>query len=489
LMYNRTSEKRWAFIAIAACFFVAVLNFERPFRGMGGYIDKGDDTYYIAYAISHLRDGNIFQCRTDVPFSHSKGVPCKGLPGTAVILELGVLVRSLVTDDSFFGDITLDKLRAMRLASAFYGFLAMIALFLVLHILGPNFINILLAGSLLWGTSLSKWTFDRSIFTHSMELFLLGSALVCLALFFKRKISATAAALGTSVILGALIFVRGEFIIAMFIVPAVFVNFQKNQRSSDIIRSLFPMLIYMGSVGLFLLAYRSMATQTSDYATANGRLILKSFSDLGDIVFWERFSKHIIMVLESFWISGGLPYVGLLTAAFFLAREKKVSKNTILASIFCVTYFVITALFNTPLGAEWQHRYFLKLYPFFFISIYLFYVSTQRWLRGILLATIFSSLVVQYKLNEAYFVNSEITYFERFKTILTDMHFDLHGYIDGFYSGYLMSYIIFAVLSFAASFKCAIELLKTRSIASLSPPQHALDSRQVVASDHHQNNA
>lgn len=443
LFYMKNFSIRWGFLALSCSFFLATLNYERPFRGMAGAIDAADDTYYTAYAISHITEKNMFKCDTNVPFSNKQHVRCYGLPGTPIMLEAGLLLRSIFTSKKFFGEFDYGELNIMRMTSAFYTFMATVMLFLALRILSPNIMNIILAISLIWGTSLAKWGFDRSIFTHSPEMFLLCSICFILALLSKNKIHKIPGSILLSLIWGMIIFVRGEYILA-FLLPCFYQKGLSLPHKNRIMQRL-PTILYLLIFSVFILLYKEMARRTSAYASGAEGLIFKHFSDLWSMEFHSKLFDNFRVVIESFLQSGGLPFI-----AAFSFIKMKVNRNLDpflqWTLYFVLLFFTVTTLFYVPLGSESQHRYYLKLYPFFFIYINSLYgKSTKTLWKSALLILVFTALFIQYRLVENDL--SGIVAGERFKNLLTDDQYNFFGNVRNFYGNYTLSYIILCIAS------------------------------------------
>ena len=441
LKYHKSKHYSWALAALSACFFGAVLNFELPFKGNSGQIDAADDTYYMAYAISHLTYQEPFRCKTDVHFTQKKAVPCYGLPGAPWLLELGILANSLVVGDSFWGKITLSKLRAMRSASAMYAMLAIFALFFALHFIKPNYFNIILASSLIWGSSLSKWAFDRAIFTHSPELFLSCCFCLVMVLNLKGKISDLLCSVFFSFLLGIMIFVRGEYLIILPFIALYFLKKREGQPALKWLSNLIPLFTYAVLSSVALYTYYQVSKSIGAYARGKEPLIISSFSDVFSLSFYSRWIEHLRIVFYSFYESGSIVYIGAFCLAGLLF-QKKVNRLTLSALTFVSLYFFLTTLFYSPLGAEWQHRYFLKLYPILLICAGFFFNSSSKKIKiTLLFAFIYANIAQQYLVNDLY-AQVPKEKFERFKYVLTDMQVDIYGFVEGYYQNLFLFYLL-----------------------------------------------
>ena len=193
-----------------------------------------------------------------------------------------------------------------------------------------------------------------------------------------------------------------------------------------------------------------MAIRTSSYASGVEGLIIKHLADFWLPEFYQKLLFNIKIVLESFWQSGGIPFIGIFSVIMlYLYKIKR--KPLIYWSIpFVIFYFVITTLFYVPLGSEEQHRYYLKLYPFFFMYINCFYTATtsKAW-KTALLTCIAIALIIQYKLVEKNFTDARVAG-ERFKNLLTDTQYNFSGYIHGFYGNYTLAYTLLCIASVIA---------------------------------------
>lgn len=469
LQYVVSKQRRWGILALSACFILGFINFERAYRGMSGYIDKGDDTYYIAFVQSHLRDHDLFKCDSNVDFSHMEHVPCKGLPGLPLMLEPGIFLYSLLKGQSIYGDLNLSKLRFMRVWGAFYAFLATVFIFLLLHEFGISFLNIIFGAALIWGTSLSKWTYERVIFTHAVELFLLSMFLYVLVLKSKAKIAPPKAMFLCGLLNGLLIMIRAEYwmlacgLIPLFLFADTPSRVLRNLRSKTL--SLVTFVLGCSPFAFFYV-YFTFRTQ-SDYAKGGGALILTSLMDLLNAEFYHQAWINITSVLVDFWAAGVLLFFGFFTMAYSIFK-KRIDSLLWLSLIFSASYFIVLSLYHTPLGYEWQHRYFLKLYPFAFMVIMMNYYSLGRVFRSLTWVALMFSLVKEYFANEAVLADSFIAY-EPVKYFMTDAHLFFHGFDFGFYGNYLLGYFLLFfgfIISMSLNYKKKIPFLQKINFSS-----------------------
>ena len=463
-IYHYTSKPQWGVLFLSGVFILAVFNFERPYRGMSGFLSQADDTYYTAYAINHIAKGNIFDCGTYVPFSRKKNVPCYGLPGTALMLEPGIFVMASLTNTKVYGGFNLNKLRAMRSMSALYGLLSMIMMFMALHVIKASSFNLTLASTLLIGTSLAKWAFVRSIFTHSPEIFLSTCFVFFFALWSKRKIKTYMFSFLAAMILGIVIFVRGEYLIAGAALPFFLMPWGKLKKPKEYV----PISIYLTFFAISVFFYRYVTAHTSGYGTGTGtRLIISSFGDLFGFEFYERFGTHAKMVLESFYYSGGFPFIGLFSLGVILYKQAHLDRFICFCIFFIISYFILTTLFVSPLGLEWQHRYYLKLYPYFMVLTALAYHKFRNRVIqiGFFLAILFST-TINFSTLENYYKGTGIIYYERMKFVLTNEQILTRGWDPGYYQNALVG---FATILFLSSTVIIYEGARWFSLTLIKP--------------------
>ena len=440
IQYTQSSKKRWGILAICVSFLLAFINFERPYRGMGGYLDKGDDTRHFAFAQNHVKDGNLFVCDADVAFSKMEHVGCHGLPGTGLMLELGIFFDSIINNRPFHGAIDLTRLQYMRMASAFYSFIAMIILFLLFHQIGISALNIVLAAGIIWGTSLSMWTFERSIFTHSIELFLLSLlCLIWITAGIKKQTHHWAYPIFSACVIGLLLNTRAEYMILGYILFPLYLLLEHGVTFQAIRKRIKPTIWYAIFLAPFVFFYIYFLQKThSEYAKGSGYSILTSMQDLLKMSFYEQYFGNIGLVLGSFWQAGWFLFLAFFTMLLSCAGVFQRSRFIYASLVFSLCYFFALCFFYEPLGAEWQHRYFLKLYPFAFLVILMIYANGPTWYRITTWGVAIASLYKEYIANENTLIGNDVVYFEPFKRFMTDTHLLFHGYQLGYYGDYTL---------------------------------------------------
>ena len=203
ILYRRTGAFKFAVAALCAAFWLAGIVFDRPFSGFGGQIDAGDDSYYTAYAQNLITKSGLFHKPTRIGFGAGHVKHMHGLPGAGLFLAPAPVLESLLSGQAIRREIDLNGLRAMRLLSAGYSLLAMILLCRSFHLVGSSGWNVGFPTLLLWGTTLPKWTFQRCIFTHSVEMFLLCGILLCMVHVYKRPARMVAKGCLLAILVGA----------------------------------------------------------------------------------------------------------------------------------------------------------------------------------------------------------------------------------------------------------------------------------------------
>jgi hypothetical protein len=96
-------------------------------------------------------------------------------------------------------------------------------------------------------------------------------------------------------------------------------------------------------------------------------------------------------------------------------------------------FFVLTALFHTPLGFEWQHRYSLKLYPFALLALVVWITPARKpgWPAQTAL-----SLIVGFSLVRQLLSFKQHTYTDNTANgVLSDVHLVTHALSDPCFGG------------------------------------------------------
>lgn len=373
--YRATGSATAGVAALVAAFALGALWFDSPIWSRETRLDKGDDSYYLAYAQNLVNHGSFFRAPTDIAAGIRHVDHCHGLPGIALMLSPPLLARALPGNAALRGKpIHPNEIRAMRTTSMVYALLATLLFFGTLRLrrggAPPSVWDILLPALLFWGTSLSRWAFVRSIFTHPAELFLL-----CLALFLaalprpRRPLLRDTALAGT---VGFLALVRGEYlpVIPLFLLlprraPAALASASHRERVRALLRRYgVPLLVLAAFAGVYVYWVSQIGTGYGRPADSHLPFEQGVAAVLGEIL------RNAGILLRSFVQNGAiLPIAAALAiAAFFLpglrARAADLPTAPRATAFLAALLFLLNCCFTPPLGDEFGHRYALKLYPF-----------------------------------------------------------------------------------------------------------------------------
>ena len=384
--YVKTGEFRFALMALGLAFLLGAVFLERPFSGFAGQIDAGDDSYYLAYAQNWITQGTFFQEPTSIAFGARHVAKNHGLPGTGLFLAPAAAVQSLLAGEPVRRHVDLNGLRAMRLMSAGYSLLAMIMLCASFHLVRPRIWNVVFPSFLLWGTSLSKWTFQRCIFTHSIEMAFFCTLLFVLVWIWRKPNWPFWKGVVLGSCLGCAFLVRGEYLLAIPLVPLLL--------SRTVRRDHRFFLTLCAGYGVALAAFaRCYAVWVGRISTGYGDVRSSQsqfFSSVSTSAeFLAQLVGNTLELFQSYWASGYvLVAVWLVLAGVSLGvvrRGKPADPwplNRCGLGLLTLAFFLSNALFHTPLGMEWQHRYSLKLYPLALWMLWLFTDGVPlRWKR------------------------------------------------------------------------------------------------------------
>ena len=369
-LYRASGRRTAGIAAIAASFSLGALWFDSPVWSRECRIDMGDDSYYLAYAQNLANHGEFFRFPARIGFGSREVDHAHGMPGIALMLSPPLLARALPGSASRRGGpVTPDELRAMRAMSVLYAFGAGVLLFLTLRrrdggAVQPSVWDVALPSLLLWATSLPRWAFVRSIFTHPAELFLL-----CLALRIAAESAPCRALLRDcllAAVVGLLLLVRGEYLLVcpLFLLLPRRAETMRRTPAARLLRLVPPLAI----LAAFALVYAGWA---SHIATGYGRPSDAGLPfDEGLAAVCARIARNAGTLLRSFVQNGAiLPVAAVLAlvAPFVPALRRRAAALPFHAVPFAslaALFFVLNSCFTPPLGDEFGHRYALKLYPF-----------------------------------------------------------------------------------------------------------------------------
>lgn len=375
---NQTGQFIYAAIVIIFAFWLAGVLFDRPFSGFGGQIDAGDDSYYLAYAQNLITKGRFFEEPVRIHFGARHIERLHGIPGSGLFLAPATLAESILAGKPFRREIDLNGLRAMRLLSAVFALIAMLFLGRAIHLLEGGVWSVIFPCLLMWSTSLPKWAFQRSIFTHSIEM-----AFWCATIYFIVTLNRNhkhpfMAGVILGSLTGSLFLVRGEYLLLVPLIP--FVSFAA-------LRGLRGRFItgYVAMVACFGGIYFSWINQISTGYGRIGSGHTQTLTNSGFVRGIALVRDNALLLVESYVETGGLlvwAAVVLTVLLLFCARAKAWSiKNLSIPVIgaLMVAGFISNAAFHTPLGMEWSHRYSLKLYPLaFLLFLFLLQMASGR---------------------------------------------------------------------------------------------------------------
>lgn len=361
--------------AIAFSFLLATIWFDSTIFARHLIVDKGDDSYYLAYAQNMIRYGNFFVEPTKLLFGRGLVPNNHGMPGVSILLSPFSVIHAFFNNTIGQNFILMDiDIYFMRGLSAIYALGAMLFLFLTFHRAKPGFWSVIVPTILLWGTSLSRWTFVRSIFTHSPEMFLL-----CFSIWLATSKSnkfVTIRLIFLSFVLGFLVLLRGEYLVTSFFLLFLcrIPSSTTLSRSQVIIIRAVQLCIVSISVCVYYSWVNSVPTGYGTIASAELPTQGGVWSVLG------RFIENAGILFKDYFVSGGLLILSMISGILVFCFRKKIFikdsrqdedsfDNFILPIRFkilvisALVMFILNCAFTPPLGLEFQHRYSLKLYP------------------------------------------------------------------------------------------------------------------------------
>lgn len=371
IRYRDTGSRLAGIASIAAVFALAALWFDSPTRSRTCNIDAGDDSYYVAYVQNLVNHGDFFRFPASIRFGCREVDHAHGLPGIAAMLSPPLLLsRALPHGKALRGtQVSADELRAMRALSALYAFGAMLLLFATMRLrrggaAPPSLWDVALPALLLWGSSMPRWTFVRSIFTHSAELFLLCLALYLAAVPAPRR--ALLRDLLLAAVVGMLFLVRGEYVL----VCPVFLLLPRRDATATrtaaarCLRLIPPLAVLVVFAAIYIRWVSHISTgygrpEDAGLPFAQGAWAVAA-----------RIAANARILVESFFANGGiLPIAAALALAAFFAPALRRRAATLPvragpAAFLAALLFLLNSCFTPALGDEIQHRYALKLYPF-----------------------------------------------------------------------------------------------------------------------------
>ena len=394
--YVQTGKFRYAATACCLAFLLGAAVFDRPYSGFAGQIDAGDDSYYLAYAQNLLVHGTFFKEPTAIAFGARRVTRNHGLPGTGLFLAPAVVVQALVRGEPVRRPIDLHGLRAMRLLSAGYSLAAMILLGASFHLVRPSAWNVAFPSFLLWGTSLSKWTFQRCLFTHSVEMAFLCALLFVLAWIWRKPVYPVWKGMLLGSCLGCAFLVRGEYLLAIPLVPFLLAPAVREQRRFFLKTCAGYGVAVAAAASLYAGWVRRISTGYGDVRSSQSQFFsaASSVAEMG-----ARLWAQMLELFRDYWASGLVLFGALLAFAVgsvWLVRHRSALRQWPLdwfgLAALALALFLSNACFHTPLGMEWQHRYSLKIYPLAFWVLWLAVVG--RTFRGQRAANVGLALIV-----------------------------------------------------------------------------------------------
>ena len=384
IAYRSTSKLHYAIGALVAIFWLSGMIFDRPFSGFGGQIDAGDDSYYVAYAQNFITKKSLFSAPVRINFGARHVPQLHGIPGVALFLAPALVAEAALSGKTLYREIDLDGLRSMRLLSAIYMLLAMIALCWSFHLFRISGWNIVFPTMFLVATTMPKWTFQRSIFTHSIEMFLLCSSILLICYAYKRSCNGIYKGALLAATIGACAMVRGEYlllapVIPFIVKPPINTSYRCRNHITFIVAyfiALLPfILLYLNWTGKISTGYgRLSSSQTQSLSGAGITSAISVIIKHGKILIHDYLKNGAILLVA--FIGG----IGLL---FTPSRQDNLLApfNRIGLATLVLLMFLLNASFHTPLGMEWGHRYSLKLYPFAFWILWIFIMRVPSKLK------------------------------------------------------------------------------------------------------------
>jgi hypothetical protein len=266
------------------------------------------------------------------------------------------------------------------------------------------------------GTSLSKWTFGRLIFSHAPEAFSLAfGTFFFISIYYKNK-TTILNYLGLALALWLTIQIRRENVL-LILPPLTYELLKLKSRKTQLL-----------PIGILLATFAaSLASLQLSNIFTRLKYISASIPTAGIISLdWVRFKTNFLPVLFS--SSAGFFTVGVFVpiSCFSLLFFRKKIHLVLPFVVVIGGYLLMCMLHQYPTGFEWQNRFLLKINPIIFGGIGIVIQKSKAILRTLLFVILAFGVYYQHILYLENLHPHQAVYADLFTTLTATNPFAFH---------------------------------------------------------------